>query len=98
MKNYLLQIGIEYAILIGSVVGAILALKKSKEKWLPRTTSFFTGVLGAVYLTPLVCSLLSVEEDKLKTSIAVIVGFGGINFVDMLLKLLIKKLNNGNTE
>lgn len=98
MKNYLLQIGIEYAILIGAVVGAILALKKSKEKWLPKTTSFFTGVLGAVYLTPLVCSLISVEQDNLKTGIAVIIGYGGINFVDVLLKLLIKKLNNGNTE
>lgn len=98
MKEVLIQLGIETAILIGAVAGAILALKKSREKWYHKITTVITGIVASVYLTPLACSMLSIEEDKLKTAIAVLIGYGGISFVDKIVAIIIKKLDNGDTK
>lgn len=98
MKEYLIHLGIETVILIGAVAGAILALKKSREKWYHKLTTMITGIIGSVYLSPLACSMLGITEDKLKTAIAVLIGYGGLNFIDKLLAIVTKKLENGDTK
>jgi uncharacterized membrane protein YeaQ/YmgE (transglycosylase-associated protein family) len=98
MKVDLTQIGIETTILIGAVAGAILALKKSKEKWYHKLTTMITGIIGSVYLSPLACSMLGITEDKLKTAIAVLIGYGGLSFVDKILAIITKKLEDGNNK
>lgn len=98
MKQILIQWGIETAILIGAIVGTILALKKSNEKWYQRFPKVGTSILSSIYLTPLACSFLNIQEDKLRTGIAVLIAYGGLGFIEKLLDIIIKKIDDGNTK
>lgn len=98
IKELLIQLGIETAFLIGAIAGIILALKKSSEKWYHKITTMVTGLIASVYLSPLVCSMLAIQEDKLKTAIAVLIGYGGLSFVDKVLAIVIKKAENGDSK
>ncbi len=93
MKEILTQYGIEYGLVIGAIIGGIAAMKTSKEKLLARLSSFFVGVPVAIYLSPLLCSILGVIQKDSQTGVAVIVGYGGINLLNKLLTLTYKKLD-----
>lgn len=84
---------VEYGILIGSIIGAVAAMKTSKEKLVSRILSFFIGVPVAVALSPLLCSVLSLTEDNLRMGVAVITGYGGITLLNKILLTAYKKLD-----
>jgi hypothetical protein len=97
MKEYLTHYVIEYGLLLGAVIGGIAAMKTSKERILARLVSFFIGVPVAVLISPLLCSLISVTEDNLRTGVAVVAGYGGITLLDKVLTMSYKKIDkNGN--
>lgn len=96
MKEILNQLGIESMLLIGGIAGTLVALKKSNEKWYQSLFTILVGILGAVYLSPLICSMFSISEDKVRGGIAFLIGYGGINLIDKILGKATKSIEDGN--
>jgi len=88
-QEYLLTLGIETKLLIGGLVGTVAGLNGKKGNWLAKVGTVFTGIGGAIYLTPLTAELLNVTNEQSRIGIAVLIGYLGITGMQ---KILLKKL------
>jgi len=96
IKEILEDLKIETVLLIGGVTGGIIGYTSSDEKRRYRKVgAFVAGVLMSVYLSPLVCDMIAVTEERSRMGIAVILGYGGIKILDKLLKKTLTKVENG---
>lgn len=89
IHEYLITLGIETKLLIGGVVGTIAGLSGKKGNWVAKTGTVFTGIGGAIYLTPLTSELLNVTNEQSRIGIAVLIGYLGITGMQ---KILLKKI------
>jgi hypothetical protein len=89
LQEYLLTLGIETKLLIGGVVGTIAGVSGKKGSWIAKIGTVFTGIGGAIYLTPLVAELMSITNEQSRIGIAVLIGYLGITGMQ---KILLKKL------
>lgn len=96
VKDYLLTIGIDVAIMIAGLVGALVMISK-KSAFNIKTTIFgvLTGMLSANYLTELVISLLKLESN-VKYGIAFILGYLGLKGVENLMNKLHKSVKTND--
>lgn len=88
VQEYLLTLGIETKLLIGGVVGTIAGISGKTGNWITKTGTVFTGIGGAVYLTPLASELLGITSEQSRLGIAVLIGYIGISGMQ---KILLKK-------
>lgn len=89
LQEYLLTLGIETKLLIGGVVGTIAGVSGKTGSWVAKAGTVFTGIGGAIYLTPLVAELMSITNEQSRIGIAVLIGYLGITGMQ---KILLKKL------
>jgi hypothetical protein len=89
VQEYLLTLGVETKLLIGGLVGTVAGLNGKKGNWVAKAGTIFTGIGGAIYLTPLTAELLSVTNEQSRIGIAVLIGYLGITGMQ---KILLKKL------
>jgi hypothetical protein len=90
IQEYLLTLGIETKLLLGGIIGTIAGIKGQKGGWLTKTGTIFTGIGGAIYLTPLAADILDITDERSCTGIAVLIGYVGITGMQ---KILVKKLD-----
>ena len=90
LQDYLLTLGIETKLLIGGLVGTLAGLNGKKGNFIAKSGTVFTGIGGAIYLTPLASELLNITNEQSRLGIAVLIGYLGITGMQ---KILIKKLD-----
>lgn len=90
VQEYLMTLGIESKLLLAGMIGTIAGISGKKMGWIAWCGSLFTGVGGAIYLTPLASELLGLTSDQSRLGIAVLIGYVGITGIQ---KILIKKLD-----
>ena len=96
VKDFLMTIGIDIAILIAGLVGALVMISK-KSAFNIKTTIFgvITGMLSANYLTELVVSLLNLQSST-KYGIAFILGYLGLKGVENVMNKLHKTVDKND--
>jgi hypothetical protein len=90
IQEYLITLGIETKLLLGGLIGTIAGIKGQKGSWITKIGTIFTGIGGAIYLTPLAADILDIKDERSCTGIAVLIGYIGITGMQ---GILVKKLN-----
>lgn len=96
VKDFLLTIGIDIAVMIAGLVGALVMISK-KSAFNIKTTviGVITGMLSANYLTELVTNLLNLQTST-KYGIAFILGYLGLKGVENVMNRLHKTVNTND--
>jgi hypothetical protein len=90
LQEILLQIGIETKLLIAGLIGSIAGITGKNMTFVKRASAIFTGVGGAIYLTPLASELLGLSNEQSRLGIAVLIGYLGITGMQ---NILLKKID-----
>lgn len=97
MKTFLDEIGINIMQSIAGLFGSLLLLGKGSAKNIKQTFfAIITGVASANYITPVVCSALSISDTNYQNGVAFILGFLGLKGVEAVAKKFFKEKFNGS--
>jgi len=96
VKDFLLTIGIDIAVMIAGLVGALVMISK-KSAFNIKTTivGVITGMLSANYLTELVSNLMNLQSGS-KYGIAFILGYLGLKGVENVMNKLHKTIKTND--
>ena len=93
MKDFLAGLGINVALSVAGFFGSLLMIGKSSAFDLRTTfTSIIAGTAAANYLTPAVIDILRLEKNDYVLSLAFLIGFLGLKFVEVISKKLFKEV------
>lgn len=84
MKNVLKDAGLEIALFIAGLFGAVSNINNQKLKFWQKILAFITGGAIANYLTPLVFVYINLNENT-KYGIAFLLGYSGMESVKFIL-------------
>lgn len=91
----LIDFGINIGLIVAGFFGSLITIGKTSASNISTTlTSIVTGVASSNYLTPTVCDMLSIKEQKYMFSVAFILGFLGLKGVELVSEKLLKKDKN----
>jgi hypothetical protein len=86
--HYLKNIGIDPDVILPAFIGAVTSLRKRKGmKFIESCLVVFFGFICALFITPLILFLFSINTD-LSGSIGFVVGYGGLISLEKLLDYL----------
>lgn len=96
VKDFLLTIGIDIAVMIAGLVGALVMISK-RSAFNIKTTIFgvLTGMLSANYLTELVTNLFNLTTNS-KYGIAFLLGYLGLKGVERVMNNLHKTIKTND--
>lgn len=82
------------AALIGSIIGATREKHKNNISY---AISVLTGTASSIYLTPLIASILQVNEAKYMLGLSFLTGTLGLKTIEYFSKKIITQLENKNS-
>ena len=98
MKTFLDEIGINVMQSIAGLFGSLLLVGKgAANNWKQTFFAIITGVASANYVTPVVCSALSIQETNYQNGVAFILGFLGLKGVEAVTKKFFKDTLDGDS-
>jgi hypothetical protein len=98
MKEIVEQLGINIAISIAGLFGALLMIgKTAAQQWRTTVFSMLSGVACANYITPLILDITKIDV-KYQVSVGFVLGFLGLRSVEIISKKFVKDDvgNSGN--
>lgn len=98
MIQFLESLGIKSILFIAGIGGGLANLMKASN--LTYSQKFITILVGgfsANYLTPVVGSLMNLNDDTLY-GVAFLIGFGGLKSIEILFEKVINKKKEDNIE
>ena len=98
MKEIVEQLGINIAISIAGLFGALLMIgKTAAQQWRTTFFSMLSGVACANYITPLILDITKIDV-KYQVSVGFVLGFLGLRSVEIISKKFVKDDvgNSGN--
>ena len=94
--EFLESMGIKTILFIAGIGGGLANLmKESNLTYGQKFTTILVGGFSANYLTPVVGSLMSLNDDTLY-GVAFLVGFGGLKSIEILFERVINKKKEDN--
>lgn len=91
MKQFLNELGLNIALLIGGGIGAFIGRKKDKPMW-QQILSVFTAAFIANYTAPVLIEFMSLSEKSLP-GLGFIIGYANKGFLDYALDKVKKKID-----
>lgn len=96
VKDFLMTIGIDIAVMIAGLVGALVMISKKSAFNIKTTVAgVLTGMLSANYLTELVTSVMNLQSTT-KYGIAFLLGYLGLKGVENIMNKLHKSVNKND--
>ena len=94
--TFLESIGIKTVLFVAGVGGGLANLMKASNlTYYQKFITVLVGGFSANYLTPIVGSIMSLNDDTLY-GVAFLVGFGGLKSIEILFERVINKKENKN--
>ena len=96
MKTILTELGINIAISVAGLFGALLMVGKQDIKnWKTTLFSILGGTACANYITPIILDLSEIDV-KYQVSVGFVLGFLGLKSVEIISKKLLKTADDGS--
>lgn len=96
MKDIFESFGLNVSVLLAGFFGALLLVKKQKKSLTENLMTLVTGSFSAGYVAPFLANLLNIQHPDALTFMGFVVGYGGIQLMDVIMNRYVKKKVDGD--